>query len=66
MIISFLQGGPYNTPKLSPSKEVKQFYSTHKGDDFCGIFAIYNTSIISAEILEGFSDMSSSYKFMIN
>ena len=27
---------------------------THKGDDFCGIFAFYNTSIISAAILDVF------------
>ena len=27
---------------------------THQGDDFCGIFTFYNTSIISAAILDVF------------
>ena len=42
---------------------------THTGDDFYGIFAFYNMSFLSAAIyiyIGSFSDISRSYKFMIN
>ena len=41
---------PAKDAKVAVFHKVKKSNLTHKGDDFCGIFAFYNTSIISAAI----------------
>ena len=41
----FYRRWPVIYEKMSSSNQVKQFYLTNKGDDFCDIFAFYNLSI---------------------
>ena len=47
-----IQGDP--KAKVVVFQKVKKSNLTHKGDDFYGIFVFYNTSIISAGILDVF------------
>ena len=45
---------PVENAKAVVFLKVKQLNLIHKGDDFRGIFAFYNTSIISTAILDVF------------